>query len=59
MFCPLCKAVLDEFDDSKYCSHCGQFIKPYLPYLREKNNQEANSVVKQNQNNNKKRNDSD
>ena len=55
MICPLCKAVLEDFDDSNF----GYNIKAYSPYLREKNNWNRNSLEKKKQNYKKKKDDSD
>lgn len=59
MICPLCNAVLEDSDDTKYCSHCGQFIKTYSTHLHEKNYQNVYGLESQNQNSNKKKNGSD
>lgn len=29
MICPVCKAILENFEDTRYCSNCGFYIYQY------------------------------
>lgn len=54
MICPVCKAILENFDDTRYCSNCGNYIYHHQSDINRFSNRTIyNSYNQQNKRDNK------